>query len=462
MIAFPFVVLTLIGASVLPSGETEPASPPASQEESVGVDLALLRDLRRVSARVEELAGVRFNRAPVASRAAEKELAAAIDARVAGMLPRSRLDARGRAWEDLGLGDPAMPSRLLRALAADVHAAVLDPEGNRILVSADLLAGDEATPDSSNESILLHTGVHPDETVLAHLLVHALQRERDGRTPRPETTDEILASWAWAEAEANLLTMRYLFLSLGIGDEIFEHANDPADVLDGRLVSNALESARGVERSLLSFVYQEGFAQAVARYRKGGRRGIRPAGGPPRTTREVLHPEVAAPPASPSGGQKPPASAWREADSDALGEQGVIALVSSLTGKDDLALVAADGLRGDALVRWEGSGASDGGFTVWRSTWATAEDVAEFTYAIGRGIEEGLAGTSAPAAGEWANVWRTGSRVYRIARSDREVTLRVSPSRLDRDLEPAASPGKGSQPPHDRPKSSPPKAKAGR
>src|SRR5262249_3713771 len=146
--------------------------------------------------------------------------------------------------------------------------------------------------------------------------------------------DAALAQSAWSEGEANFVAIRFLFQSMGIGDTIFQHDVDPSHVLDGRLVGVAPEALPAVERSFLFFVQQEGFAQVVAMFRAGGWRAVEQASAMRGATRDLLHPERAGgAPRSEGVPSSAPLPGLTAVDEDRLGEQGILALVSSRTGK---------------------------------------------------------------------------------------------------------------------------------
>jgi len=224
---------------------------------------------------------------------------------------------------------------------------------------------------------------------------------------------------------------------MGIGDSIFQHDVDPTRVLDGRLVGVAIEALPAVERSFLLFVHQEGFAQVVARYRAGGWKGVEQASVQRSSSRDLLHPDRAGAAGLDLAPATAPLPGLAVADEDRIGEQGIVALVSSRTGKDDLALVAADGWLGDRLLRWEKEGGSDPqqGVTLWESGWATEDDAKEFAYAIGRSIEDGLAGTAMDDPVEGRKTWRFGARKARVERQGTRVVMRIAPIALDEQME---------------------------
>ena len=80
------------------------------------------------------------------------------------------------------------------------------------------------------------TGVRVDEPLTAHVLMHVRQRERLAGEYLVDSTDALLARAAWAEGEANILAIRYLFEGMRLQDDILESGIDPEQVLGGALV----------------------------------------------------------------------------------------------------------------------------------------------------------------------------------------------------------------------------------
>jgi hypothetical protein len=407
-----------------PQVEAQAPAPPTLK----GADLPLLEEVRRIAGNLEAIRGEKFARLPVAVRVHDDMRVVAADIRATNVLPAARLQARGRAWADLGLGGLETPAQLLHVLAADLEGIGVDPEGHRLLVAPDRLSLEDFVPETPAQeelsNLLLLTGVRIDEPLVAHLAMHLRQHERRATDSLAPTTDALLAAAAWAEGEANLAAMQYLFRGMNLSDAVVEHRLDPREVLDGRLVPVALGTATGVERRLLEFVYLEGFARAVDRYREGGWTAVASAMERARTTRALLHPEAPATvgeiDAEPAAGRP----GMRLADEDCLGEQAIVVLVSLQTGKDNLGLMAGDGWQADRVRRWEGGEAS--GVTDWHSRWSSERDAEEFAYAIGRSLAARFpeAATAQPAEG-LATVEAAG-RLFRIERSGREVRVEVA------------------------------------
>lgn len=444
------MLVRLLSAAMLVAGAcalfAQQPSPGAVQVQ--GADLPLIGDVREVATKTEAVRGVKIPRLPLAVRAPASERQGAVSARAAAMVPADRLAARGRAWEGLGLGNAATPAAVIRLLAEDLDGVCLDASGSKLLVDptrlpeSDLIAVRENGKGESDDSamtLVVATGVRPDEPLVAHFLIHVLQDARRS-APTPGTTDALLADAAWREGEANLAALLYLFRGMGLHDEVLEGHVEPSGVLDGRLVPAALWGAPAVERSFLEFVYLEGVAQARERVAKGTWRGLNDAAGVRRTTRDVLHPDRA-PVTVMRGGQDNFLAGYAVADEDVLGEQGIVTLVSTTTGKDNLALLSANGWEGDRLRRIEPSaGLAELGYTVWESFWADEARAKDFEYGIERTLEARFPGKTPADAGAGRRLLATEDSVYRLERSGTRVLVRVAPPAVDAKLEAARAP----------------------
>jgi len=446
MIAAPAFLLAFLALAGPEEPPRETASPPASQGDETPPPLEgegeLLDVSRSAAGRVERIRGLRFSAPPPAVRASAAVRAAVASRRVAAAVPEAALGARGRAWADLGMGGPETPRHVLEALAADLQGIAFDSVGSKVLVDPVLLSPDDFAPRETEDptsSVLLATGVRPDEPALVHVLMHALQRSRIGTDPMGGTTDATLAASAWAEGEANLVAVLFLFEGLGIQGQVIGHTLDPGELLGGTLLPAGLDILPGVEGLLLDFVFREGYAQAASSYNAGGFRAIDRAMTGRRTTRDVLHPDRAPLPATDLPAPAAP-KGFVLADRDSLGEQGIIALVSSLTGKDNLGLMAGDGWAGDALFRFEPEGvatASDG-ITVWATRWVSPEEAADFEYGLERSLSGRFPAVSLLRTGETERALTAGGRHFRLSRSGVEVVLRISSQVEDKPRVPTA------------------------
>jgi hypothetical protein len=424
------------------------AAQPAATEKAPASDAPdsyLGQSVRAVGDRIATI--IRLDRKPlvVAVRADEAVRNAEAETSAQLLLPSVRAAARGRAWSDLGLGLGTEPQALVVALVRDLPGMILDASRERLLVDPQRLLPDagrgdpDADPDAA---ILLATGVAPDEPLAGHYLAHAFL---DGPpVAAPATTDALLAWRALAEGSANLAALVLLFEGVGLESEVVSGALRPEEVLGGNLVPETMRAAEPVVSHLLEFVYLDGFAQAAIVARKGGFGRLTQERRSRRTTRDVLH--LDRPPAPPVELPRPvlPAAlGLSPVDEDSLGEQGVITLVSLLTGKDNLGLIAGDGWMADALWRFEpgpGSTTKVGeGATIWETRWKSDEDAADFAYGLERCLQSRFGGEKvAEDPDRGGQVLRRTDRVYRIDRTGLGVVFQVLTPAIDSIIGPPA------------------------
>jgi hypothetical protein len=423
-----FIVLAL-----LPSVTAAESPEPNEATSRRGVDQLLLEEVRRIAARVETLRAERFVRPPFAVRVPEEMRDVAAEIRAFSVLPRDRVAARGRAWSDVGLGDADVARSVLLTLAGDLDGIGFDPKGNRLLVTPGRLNPDDFEPtDRENDpaTVLMLTGMRPDEPLVGHLLMHVRQRERSGRDTLEETTDRLLATAAWAEGEANVIAAGYLFSGISVGQEVLPFLRSPGEVLEGGLLPPGLDQMTGVERDLIDFVYLVGFERAAERYRAGGWKALTEAAARRRTTSDLLHPErKPATDADFPAAPEPPQAGLQPVDVDSLGEQAIVALVSSLTKKDSLGLLAGEGWAGDRLYRWEDPDgpADEDGITEWITHWTSTEAAAGFDYAYSRALHARFPGRPLADAGDGSRTLITSDRIHRLERRGATVRVLVRP-----------------------------------
>jgi hypothetical protein len=137
-----------------------------------------------------------------------------------------------------------------------------------------------------------------EETVMVHELVHALQDQHFSLGPQEKAlardTDASLAWHALLEGEAVLVMVAHMLQKANMDfDEVVRD-----DAMLG-MIGSAAQADQMIDPStpryfaeLLKFPYLEGLEFAVAAYRRGGWKELdRIHADPPKTTREVLHPE---------------------------------------------------------------------------------------------------------------------------------------------------------------------------
>ena len=432
------IALVVVAALALAQAEAVAVA----QGEAASAESELAAEVRQIAARVEQLRGEPFTRPPVALRVPEDMHQTAAEIRAYNVLPRERLAARGRAWADLGLGPVDTPARLYLTLAADLAGVALDPREDRLFLGPELLPERDFHPTEAPEdpaTVLLLTGMRPDEPLVAHELAHLRQRQRASGDTLETTTDGLLARAAWIEGEANLVAVRYLFSAMHVTEDVMQHVRSPGEVLGGVLLPRDLAGRSGVLRELVSFVYLDGFERAAALHRSGGWAAVESAAAARRTTRDLLH--AARPPLEQAvfPEARPPAPGLRLADEDSLGEQAIVLWVSTLTGKENLGLLSGDGWAGDRVYRWERPGDEAAGMTEWVTTWtavpgdarAPAEVARDFEYGCSRALEARFPGRAFAATGEGVRTLVGPDRLVRLTRQGTEVRLLIRP------LEPA-------------------------
>jgi hypothetical protein len=141
----------------------------------------------------------------------------------------------------------------------------------------------------------LPPGLAPEEAVVVHELTHALQDQHFaiGRRDRElrHDTDANLAYHAFLEGEASLVMLAYMIEKMGA---------DFDEIVRSPLVTSLLATAATADLDeapryfgeLLKFPYLDGLRFVLEAYRRGGWKELDAVHArPPRSTREILHPE---------------------------------------------------------------------------------------------------------------------------------------------------------------------------
>ena len=406
------------------------ASLGATQETA---DVDVIDQVRSVEDRIATIVRAKPVGHLLALRADESVRTAAARERAARLLPAARAAARGRAWRDLGFGSEDDPAALVLALTTDLAGMSFDADRARLLVDPGRLRADEGRGDPDKDegsSVLLATGVAPDEPVAGHYAAHAIL---DGPEPAgPVETDALLARAAMAEGSANVAALLLLFGGVGLEAEVVSGTLRPEDALGGRLVAEMMRTGSPVVVHLLQFVYLDGFAQAAALTKKADFGHVTRERQRRKVTRDVLHLDRAPAPVPEIPAPSLPAGLGLTAvDRDSLGEQGIISFVSLGTGKDNLGLIAGDGWVADALYRFEPQAGGDG-LTIWVSRWATEEDAKDFAYGVERCLQARFPGSSlGPDESGAGRVLREPAGIHRLIRNVLEVRVQVAPPAVD-------------------------------
>jgi hypothetical protein len=245
-----------------------------------------------------------------------------------------------------------------------------------------------------------------DKMLLCHELVHALQDQNYDLTTFPLkdklNDDLVLATSALIEGDATVVMSQWLV----------QHA-DPASLMQDMAGmfgqgTEELMKAPAYLREMLLFPYMQGQAFVMALTEKGGMKAVDAAfRNPPKSTREILHPEEYL------GERKPPveitlpelkAEGWKQIGNNVLGEFGLRCLFQEHVGPWR-GQVAAAGWRGDRFQVYEKGKTGPTGI-VWITEWEGEIDAEEFEEAYQALIKARSKSTP------WkANIIRTGNRV---------------------------------------------------
>jgi hypothetical protein len=341
---------------------SDDAPVPSNDAGVKGADLELIRIVRSVGDRIAGIVGRPARADLVAVRTDEPARAAAARERAQRVLPPETAAARGRAWSDLGLGSATDPADLVAALALDLAGMTFDGSGMRLLVDPTRLSPGSGHGDPNEDpeaSLLLATGVAADEPVAGHYVAHLLTDEPP--LAGAPTTDALVARAALSEGTANVASLILLFGGVGLETEVVSGKVRPEDALGGRLVAPGSRTGGPAVASLLDFIYLDGFSQAAALAQRGDFRRLLAERKTRRTTRDVMH--LDRPAASPSDLTRPTLPRtlpWALADQDALGEEGIVVLVSLLTGSPTPSGASSHSVRRRRLDQGSRSGGRGG------------------------------------------------------------------------------------------------------
>lgn len=402
-----------------------------------GGDAQMSEEIQRIVSQVERMRGEKFSPSVSAARLPDDMKQIAAEIRAMSVLDDSRLEARGRAWVDLGLTPTVeAPRRLLATLSSDIRGVGADPQKAQLFIGPELLRPEDFEPSGKEDdpaTILMLTGIRRDAPLIAHALMHLRQRQRDGRDHLDATTDRLLAGAAWAEGEANFIAVRYLFAGMRLDEEALALVRDPSQLLDGMLLPPASERYSAVERGILEFIYLGGYERVAELHRAGGWDAVMSERKLRSHTRDLMHPEREPLSAErPSIEARPPGAGWTLVDQDTLGERVSAMLISSVTGKDGLALRAADGWRHDRLLRWERAGG--GAITEWITEWMGTPDqpqpsaeksAADFAAAIGRALEARFPERERNQIEEGVFTLLTADRLFRVEQRGSRVRVEI-------------------------------------
>jgi hypothetical protein len=137
-----------------------------------------------------------------------------------------------------------------------------------------------------------------EETVMVHELTHALQDQHFSLAAKEKSlmrdTDANLAYHAVLEGEGVLVMMVHMLSKMGIDfDEVVKDEAMLATLANAAQADSMIDpSTPPYFAEMLKFPYIEGLKFVVAAYKRGGWKELdKVHANPPRTTREILHPE---------------------------------------------------------------------------------------------------------------------------------------------------------------------------
>ena len=203
------------------------------------------------------------------------------------------LEDWGRILRALQLVDVA-PNEILPKLLSLYESQVLafyDPQAHTYYSIKQL-------PNLPPEAAKLVDPKTLEETVMVHELTHALQDQHFGLAAKEKAlmrdTDANLAYHSVLEGEAVLVMVAHMLQKSGVHlDEVVKD-----DAMLG-MISSAASAEQMIDKStprffaeMLKFPYLDGLKFVVVAYRRGGWAELdKVHANPPRTTREILHPD---------------------------------------------------------------------------------------------------------------------------------------------------------------------------
>ncbi|HJQ37137.1 MAG TPA: hypothetical protein VKB93_08360 [Thermoanaerobaculia bacterium] len=240
---------------------------------------------------VEEIRGRKFTSDVKNVRIDRSELAAHLRDQMQKSIPYS-LDDWGSLLRSLQLVD-IKPAEIVPRMLALYESQVLafyDPHSHTY-VSINQLPNLPEAAKLADPKVL-------EETVMVHELTHALQDQHFKLGPREKVlmkdTDAMMAYHSVLEGEAVLVMVAHMLKKAGV--DLDEALKDES--LLG-MVTNAASAEQMIDPStpryfaeMLKFPYLDGLKFVVTAYKRGGWKALDAVhANPPRSTREILHPE---------------------------------------------------------------------------------------------------------------------------------------------------------------------------
>jgi len=212
--------------------------------------------------------------------------------------------------------------------------------------------------------------------VAVHELTHALQDQKFGLThfldPKERESDELMARAALVEGDATAIMQEFM------SGRSVKVAKDISEV---SVPESTVKVPETLERILL-FPYLDGLTFVRHVQRLGGFSAINAAfSNPPRSSREVLHPEQYinrsfVPRELPRDEVERPNEKVSLVYADTVGEFAVSALLGTALSSKQRGAGCAEGWRRDRVVVFNGEGAKR--FVSWMSEWDSQEESTEF------------------------------------------------------------------------------------
>ena len=255
--------------------------------------------------------------------------------------------------------------------------------------------------------------------VAVHELTHALQDQRFGLTrfldPKERESDDLMARAALVEGDATAIMQEFMSSKGGTAAKRLSEVTFP---------ESAAKVPETLERILL-FPYLDGltFVRHVQRF--GGLSAINGAfSNPPKTTREILHPEQYVnrsflPEELSREDVERPAEKASPIYADTVGEFAVSALLGTALSSKHRGAACAEGWRRDRVMIFKGE--SNKRFVSWTSEWDSQDESTEF-YECYREMLK--ARYQKDVGSEFVSV--SPAKAIKISRSGRRVSVLVA------------------------------------
>ncbi|MCB0358201.1 MAG: hypothetical protein KDD44_01145 [Bdellovibrionales bacterium] len=367
----------------------------------------------------EQIRKLRVLRSVPCVRKSKTEVEAYLRQAIQKRVPKGKLEAEGEVYRLLGLiGLDVRYVELLIRLYTGELGGFYEPEENYFAMAAWIPA-------------------EMQRTIAVHELTHALQDQHFSLEKLMDqerfTSDELLARSALIEGDASAVMFDYVRKQERL-QPLAELASVDSMVLESVAGSTASMAEKGAPRalqSLIVFPYASGLHFVHSLLRTGGYSAVDAAFKRfPRSTEEVLHPELYARetpdfvvvpvPRAPAGVRLDISSPMF---TDTIGEFTISALLSNWLSSET-ARSAADGWGGDRIALYRRSASRV--LLVWDTHWDSAEEAQEFFRALASAYRKRFAVNPIQAGPKLTFVTTTVGRVE-LAYDGTSVQLVVAP-----------------------------------